>query len=203
MSKATLSGWLKEYPLKERTTKQRTAQANAAKSVRETRQRSFSYYPLNQLRDSAEMSNQQKGKIAESAVLLRLAILGYGVYGSSFDGDRYDWLVDVAGRIVRVQVRWAYQGRHGSPVVSIRRHIGNSRKNGRRRYDANDFDIIVGYDYDHDVCYVFSKEQCAGLGCTVSAIPSSVENWGVLRAVGVTGFEPATSATPLPRPKPD
>ncbi|MGH9941589.1 MAG: hypothetical protein ACRD9R_04415, partial [Pyrinomonadaceae bacterium] len=55
-----------------------------------------------------QISQQQKGKIAEAAVWFRLAPHGFEVYQSPFDDDKVDFVVKVPGmgKFLTLQVRY-------------------------------------------------------------------------------------------------
>jgi hypothetical protein len=53
------------------------------------------------------LTTDQKGNIAEAAVILEATKLGIDVYRPSGEGGRYDMLFDVDDRFVRVQCKWA------------------------------------------------------------------------------------------------
>src|SRR5512147_1320800 len=115
-----------------------------------------------------QWSRLRKGNVAESAVLLRLAILGLPTYISPFDGDGVDAVVLVGDTFKKVAVRWAGKGTHGLPTVSLRKSDG---RNAQKRFDRSDFDFIVGYDLYSDTAYVWSHEEIAHLrgAVTISA----------------------------------
>ncbi len=52
-------------------------------------------------------STDQKGAIAESAIVCAALKAGVGVWKPVSDGERYDLILDVNGRLLRVQCKWA------------------------------------------------------------------------------------------------
>jgi len=125
-------------------------------------------------------SRLQKAKIAEAAVLFRMTVCGFNVFGSPFDGDKADWVVEIpeTGRILKVQVKWAHASGKGLPSVSLKCVQGHNKA---VRYQKADFDFIVGYDLYADTCYVWSSEEVAHLKRCVAVSPSAAEGWDKMR----------------------
>ena len=92
-----------------------------------------------------ELSTDQKGAIAESAIVHAAIKLGIGVFRPLSDGERYDLIFDLRPRLVRVQVKWA--PRHGDVVVV--RAYSNRRSCApgydRRRYWPSEIDGFAAY----------------------------------------------------------
>jgi hypothetical protein len=57
-------------------------------------------YPIDMLTD-------QKGAIAESAIVHAAVKLGVGVYKPLVEGGRYDSILDARSTLLRVQCKWA------------------------------------------------------------------------------------------------
>src|SRR2546430_11782976 len=53
------------------------------------------------------LTTDQKGNIAEVAIALAAIKLGIDVYWPVGEGGRYDLILDVCGRLNRVQCKWA------------------------------------------------------------------------------------------------
>ena len=53
------------------------------------------------------MTTDQKGAIAEAAIALAAMKLGVDVYRPLGEGGRYDLILDVGSRLLRVQCKWA------------------------------------------------------------------------------------------------
>jgi PD-(D/E)XK endonuclease len=128
------------------------------------------------------LSNQRRGRIAEAAVLFRLALHGFIVYASIYDGDKTDWLVEVpeTGRRLKLQVRcvttpWKY----GLPGVRLTCAEGHSN---RRRYEKGEFDFIVGYYLFTDTAYVYSFDEVAQHKAFIAISKEYAEQWDKLRS---------------------
>jgi hypothetical protein len=107
------------------------------------------------------LTTDQKGDIAETAVIHEAVKLGIGVLKPVNDGLRYDLVLDVDGRLVRVQVKWAPRN---NEVVVIRARSCRRTRQGllHRRYTAAEVDAFAGYCPDLDRCYFLPIENFAG-----------------------------------------
>ena len=106
------------------------------------------------------MTTDQKGSIAETAIAHAALELGIGVFRAISDGERYDLIFDVGGRLVRVQCKWA--PRHGDVVV-VRCYSARRNRNGllRRPYSPANFDAFAAYCADLRTCYFLPFEFVA------------------------------------------
>jgi transcriptional regulator with XRE-family HTH domain len=179
VSKSSLSLWLKDIPLLDDEKRQKIAKANKGilrPGFRKDRGEQSKFYKAV---DVEKMSRLQKAKIAESAVLFRLCVHGFIAYGSAFDGDRTDWIVESpSGKALKIQVKWTKYTGIGLPQVSLKRAEGH---NNMVRYGVKDFDFIVGYDFYSDTAYVFSQDELKGHSAMVSVTKESAERWDKLR----------------------
>ena len=102
------------------------------------------------------MSTKLKGDLAEQAASLKALELGWEVLRPLGDRLPYDLVLDVEGRLVKVQVKAAYlEAKSGNYVVDTRRTKTNRRVMVRARYAAADFDFAVCYIDDLRVFHVF------------------------------------------------
>jgi PD-(D/E)XK endonuclease len=100
-----------------------------------------------------ELSTDQKGTIAEMAIALAAAKLCLPVYAPVSQGTRYDLIIEVRNRLLRVQCKWAV--RQGD-VVMIRCRTCRRSRSGlvHRSYTTDEIDLIAGYCAELDQCYV-------------------------------------------------
>lgn len=190
LSKGTLSIWLKPHPLTpeelhKRRSKNAYASAFARKGVpwdRTMALRPKQESDLYRLTRAHQLTGNQVAKVAETAVMLRLLACGFNVYGSMFDGELTDWLVEVPGteKVWKIQVKSTRQGKNGTPMCVLRHGF---RSNRPKRYAKGEFDFIVGYDLMSDVAYVWSWSDVERLGTTVSASAEARESWAKLRPI--------------------
>jgi len=119
---------------------------------------------------------EQKGRISEAAVLLRLAALDLVPYASPFDCDTADWVVynKETCRMHRLQVRSvAEHPSRGNPMVSVTR-----TSNGVRHcYKPGDFDFLVGYWFVTDTAYVWSWSEVADRTRAIGCSTEAAERW--------------------------
>lgn len=99
------------------------------------------------------MTTDQKGAIAEAAVILAATRLGFGVLNPLIAPERYDLVFDLRPGLIRVQCKWAQLARD---AVAVRCYT--SRRTGvgiaRRAYAADEIDAIAAYCLATDCCYV-------------------------------------------------
>lgn len=174
-SKGSLSTWLRHIPL----TKEEMASRKVAPPIPKKKNRGEESEIHQIVRDS-HLNGVQVAKVSETAVMLRMLARGFNVFGSVFDGEKADWIVETSsGKMVKIQVKTAVNASSGLPIISLSHGI-NSRL-GRRRYLRGDFDFIVGYDLFTDTAYVWSWNELEELKATVSICEEAKERWDKLR----------------------
>ena len=99
------------------------------------------------------LTTDQKGAVAEAAIVLAATKLGIDVYKPVREGGRYDVIFDLEPKLVRVQCKWA--SRNGDVLVvrcySCRRAREGMRK---RAYTRDEIDAIAAYSIETDRCYL-------------------------------------------------
>lgn len=108
-----------------------------------------------------ELSTDQKGAIAESAIVHAAIKRGIGVFKPVTDGHRYDLIFDLVLRLVRVQCKWAPLYRN---VVVVRLYTSRRTATGlsRRRYTAGEIDAMALYCQELDRCFYIPMERVDG-----------------------------------------
>jgi hypothetical protein len=174
VAKGTLSVWLRKHPLSNKERVGRRVTAAQVKRDQEPRSKFFSCVPVNGL------SRSRKAKIAEAAVLFRLALHGFNAFTSAFDGDSTDWLVEIpeTGKLAKLEVRWAKRSKHGRPTISLRKSNG---RHATRRFRGGEVDFLVGYDLRTDTAYVFSDKELRNVKSMISVREGASERWDKLR----------------------
>jgi len=177
ISRGTLSGWLKDAHLTKEEVREKIIKAHEGLPTgkRKDRGEESRFFAMV---SGKNLSRQDKAKIAESAVLFRLCLNRFIVYGSPFDGDKADWLIESVenpNRTYRIQVKWAKdQGKRGGlPVITLRAMSGGKFV----RYKKGDFDFIVGYCLFNDTAYVYSFEELEHLKSCVTCSDAGKEAW--------------------------
>ena len=104
------------------------------------------------------LTSDQKGNIAEAAVVAAAIKLGIDVYRPVGEGGRYDMIFDLDDRLVRVQCKWA--PRHGDVIV-LRCYSARRNRDGllRRVYLAGEIDAFAAYCDELGQCYFVPFEQ--------------------------------------------
>ena len=107
------------------------------------------------------MTTDQKGAIAETAIIHAAAKLGIGVFKPLTDGERYDLILDLRPKLIRVQCKWAV--RHGD-VVAVRLYSCRRTSDGlvKRTYSADEIDAFAAFCADVDRCYFFPIDEFGG-----------------------------------------
>lgn len=170
LSKGTLSLWLKDIPLTEKEKKEKMSIPNIGhRNYHDTEEWAFLKQPskaYRQVKDTKHLSSSQKGKIAE-------VLNGFNVYGSPFDGDCLDWVIEKANKTYRIQVRWG-SNNDGRPCIRLRKSNGRGKS---KRYANDDFDFIIGYDLFSDTAFIFSSKETSNHTSRIAITQDSIENW--------------------------
>jgi len=177
-AKGSLSLWLKPYRL---TEEERKARSQIAKRYVAPKKDHGEESKYNKIVVGQGLSNQRKGRIAEAAILFRLALHGFDIYTAAFDGDKTDCLVHTPenGNIFKLQIRCVHSpSRHGLPVVRLKCAEGHAQ---RRRYKEDEFDFIIGYYLFNDTAYVFSSDEVKQHKTYVTISEKYAERWDKLR----------------------
>ena len=107
------------------------------------------------------LTTNQKGAIAETAIIHEAAKQGIDVYRPIAEGGRYDMLFDLGSEIVRVQCKWAPRHRD---VVVVRCY--STRRNGsgllRRIYVPGEIDAFAAYCPEAAKCYFLPLRDVLG-----------------------------------------
>src|SRR5581483_7981014 len=100
----------------------------------------------------AVLTTNQKGAVAETAVIHEAVKLGLGVWIPVSAHERYDLILDVGTRLLRVQCKFAQQL---GAVIEIR--CRRCRRGGtgliHRRYEPGEIDCIAAYCDDTSTCF--------------------------------------------------
>jgi hypothetical protein len=104
------------------------------------------------------MTTDQKSAIAETAIIHAAVTLGVGVFKPITDGERYDLILDLRPRLVRVQCKWAVR-RGDVVVVTCRSSRRGPRGMIQRLYTAREVDAVAAYCAETDRCYFVPIER--------------------------------------------
>jgi PD-(D/E)XK endonuclease len=103
------------------------------------------------------LTTNQKGKLAEAKIAALCLDLGLGVTWP-FDDERYDMILDLRPRLLRVQCKWAV--RRGD-VVAVRLYGARRGRAGliHRKYDAAEIDAFAAYCRELDAYYLLPADE--------------------------------------------
>ena len=117
------------------------------------------------------MDTKLKGDIAEHATILQALKRGWGVLEPIGDRLPYDLVFDVAGTLVKVQVKCAwFDNSSQNYVVDNRRTKTNRRSMIRDVYKPTDFDFALVYISDYDLFYVFPVDVFISYGSEIHMV---------------------------------
>jgi PD-(D/E)XK endonuclease len=107
------------------------------------------------------LTTDQKGAIAETAIVHAAVKLGIGVYKPISEGGRYDLIFDIGSRLLRVQCKWAVRL---AGVVVVRCCSSRRGPHGMivRRYSVDEIEAIAAYSAATDRCYLLPPRLFAG-----------------------------------------
>jgi prevent-host-death family protein len=108
-----------------------------------------------------EHNPNHKGNVAELAIAKEAADLGLSVLKPLTEHERYDLVLGIAGRLLRVQCKW---GRKTGDVVTVSLARNRRGPKGfiRRNYSAREIDAFGIYCGDLDECFLVPIEVVDG-----------------------------------------
>ena len=106
-----------------------------------------------------ELTTQQKGITTEMYVAAYLLSLGYNVSQPLCQDSKYDLIVDVDSKLLRLQVKTARLTDTNSITFNCRSTTKNSSTHKSRSYNVNEIDYFATY-WNHQV-YLVPVGQCS------------------------------------------
>ena len=106
------------------------------------------------------LTTDQKGNIAELAVAYEATKLGIVVFRPMGEGSRYDLILDLGGRLLRVQCKTARR-RGGVLVVNCESCRRTAAGYHRRRYTEAEIDGVAAFSPELERCYFLPVELVA------------------------------------------
>ena len=107
-----------------------------------------------------ELTTQQKGITTEMFVAARLLSLGYNVSQPFCQDSKYDLIVDVDNRLLRLQVKTARLEPSGKSITfNCRSTTKNSQTHKSRSYQENEIDYFATY-WNNEV-YLIKVGECS------------------------------------------
>ena len=102
-----------------------------------------------------------QGEYAESCFVVECLRRGFAVAKPYGDSTPYDFLVEVGGKISRVQVKSVFRrSPDGAYYLGIRHNTSQGR---RSAYRLNDFDLLAAYLMPRDIWYIIPIRSVAGI----------------------------------------
>jgi prevent-host-death family protein len=109
------------------------------------------------------LSTNQKGGIAETAILATATKLGVPVLRPAVEHGRYDLAFEIGECIYRVQCKWGGLHRDGSVIrVNLTSSWCTPTGYERRYYREDEIDLVAVYCGDLDRCYLLPSSLVAG-----------------------------------------
>ena len=112
--------------------------------------------------------SKRRGELGEAAFLAKAASMGIGVARPWGDSERYDFIIDAGGRLLKVQIKSAH-------CVSAARSGGyHIRAQPRQKvsYRPDEIDLLIAYIVPLDIWYVFPPEAFVNM-TSVHLFPNS------------------------------
>ena len=181
INKSTLHPWLSNQPRSPAhatRSRERWEAAMRVRSATRKASRMATESKFSKAVSGQDLTRARKSQIAEAAILFRLVLHGFNVYGSVFDGDRTDWLaiVEKDGTRKRIQVKWMSRAKWGEPHM----HLKCKERGTMRRYRDDEFDAMVGYDLFTDTAYVYTPAEISKNVGLKAASANAAERWDKL-----------------------
>lgn len=109
----------------------------------------------------AHLTPTQKGAMAEAAVTLAANEIGLTVLRPTSEGRRYDLVVDIAPRLLRIQCKLA---RHTGGALLVPIQTNRYTPNGYvcTRYNVDEVDAIAAFAPKTGRCYLLPIAELAG-----------------------------------------
>jgi prevent-host-death family protein len=114
-----------------------------------------------------------KGNVAELAIAAEAARLGLTVLMPMTEHERYDLVLGIAGRLLRVQCKWGSCDGETIQVRLTSAYHSPTRGYVTRTYTPDEVDAVATYCEATGKCYLLPIERVAGLGLfTLRLLPA-------------------------------
>lgn len=104
-----------------------------------------------------------KGDLSKAYVIAKLLKAGYKVLEPVSENSRYDLVVDLDGKFVKIQVKTIYYKNDMQVYEMV--CYSTTRRNKmhiKTKYTPDEVDFIIGFNPDNDEVYAFPIEDIAG-----------------------------------------
>jgi hypothetical protein len=134
-----------------------------------------------------DLTVKRKGVITEEFLKLWFLRKGFSVSVPIGDDDRYDFIVDCGGMLLRLQSKTANLTRKpGYLNFKTCSEHRNSQKNYRTKYSKNDIDFFCTIHPETEQVYIVPVEEC-GNECYLKLSPSDFKASGLRLASDYEG----------------
>ena len=107
-------------------------------------------------------SSNDKGNVAELAIATEAAKLGLSVLKPLTEHERYDLVLGIGGRLLRVQCKWAALRQEVIVVRLAGSYHSPTRGYVSKTYGADEVDAIAAYCHDLHKCFLLPIAEFAG-----------------------------------------
>lgn len=105
------------------------------------------------------MNTKQVGSVTELECITYFMKLGYNVSIPFGENSKYDFILDVGNKLLKIQCKTCRAGRtYNSIVISAQSHHKNSISNKVANYSVTDIDYFATFYQDN--CYLIPVEIC-------------------------------------------
>ena len=117
------------------------------------------------------VNSKSKGLTTELLCQAYLTSLGYNISIPLGEDCKYDLILDVKGKLIRIQVKSCNEGKSGV-VFNTRSITTSGKENVVHRYTKDEIDYFAIYYSDQ--CYLIPVELCSGIQRTLSFVNKKV-----------------------------
>lgn len=126
------------------------------------------------------MNTKDTGTLAELLVTTSLLKRGYGVSVPVGDNARYDLIVDLNNKLIRVQVK-AVTPRKGKLEIPLFTMTydptkGKNNRASSRNYTADEIDMVIGVDLNSDKMYYIPMSDFDGASIVTLRLEATKNN---------------------------
>jgi hypothetical protein len=104
------------------------------------------------------MNPKDKGIISELKIMSKLVSQGIVVSQPYGDNAPYDFIIDINGELLKIQVKTAEKRKNGSIKVPLCKRVGAKRL-GRELYSDLGIDAVIAYSIEDDQCYFINLHK--------------------------------------------
>lgn len=106
------------------------------------------------------LDTKQKGNLTELQCITSFYELGYAVSIPYGDCERYDFIADIDGKLIKIQVKTSRViDEEGTIKFSCRSTRSNASGCYNRQYTADEVDCFA--TYHNGICYLVPIEECS------------------------------------------